>query len=88
MCFHRRAISARNGRPLKLVDKFKYLGSSVSSTESNVNMRLANAWTAFYNLLIIWKSDLSDKIKRDFFQAVAVSVLLYGCTTGMKVPVV
>ena len=28
----------------------------------------AKAWTAIDRLLIIWKSDLSDKIKRDFFQ--------------------
>ena len=30
---------------------------------------------------IIWKSDLADKIKRSFFQAVVTSILLYGCTT-------
>ena len=29
----------------------------------------------------ISKSDLFDEIKRDFFQAMVVSVLLYGCTT-------
>ena len=29
---------------------------------------------------IIWKSDLSDKIKRNFIQIVAVSILLYRCT--------
>ena len=34
-------------------------------------------------LLIIWKSDPSDKIKQDFFQAVAVSILLYEGTLGM-----
>ena len=27
-----------------------------------------------------WKADLSDKIKQEFFSAVAMSVLLYGCT--------
>ena len=27
------------------------------------------------------KSDLTDKMKRSFFQAAAVSILLYGCTT-------
>ena len=32
-------------------------------------------------LSIIWKSDLTDKMKRSFFQAVVVSILLYGCTT-------
>ena len=32
-------------------------------------------------LSIIWKSDLTDKMKRSFFQAGVVSILLYGCTT-------
>ncbi len=28
-----------------------------------------------------WKSDLTDKMIRSFFQAVVASILLYGCTT-------
>ena len=32
---------------------------------------------------IIWKSNLTDKMKRTFFQAAVMSVLLYGCTTWM-----
>ena len=28
-----------------------------------------------------WKSDLTDKMKRSFFQAAVASILLYGCTT-------
>ena len=28
-----------------------------------------------------WSSDLTDKMKRSFFQAAVVSILLYGCTT-------
>ena len=32
-------------------------------------------------LSIIWKSDLTDKMKRSFFQAAVASILLYGCTT-------
>ena len=39
------------------------------------------AWTAIDRLSIIWKSDLTDKMKRSFFQAVVVSILLYGWTT-------
>ena len=31
--------------------------------------------------IIIWKSDLSDEIKWEFFYTVAMSVLLYGFTT-------
>ena len=40
------------------------------------------AWFATDRSMIIWKSNLSDKVKSEFFQVVAVSVLLYGCTTG------
>ena len=42
---------------------------------------LTMALTAIDRLSIIWKSDLTDKMKRSFFQAAAVSILLYGCTT-------
>ena len=42
-----------------------------------------NTWTAVHRLSVIWKSDLSDKIKRDFFQTVVMSILLYGYTTWM-----
>ena len=45
------------------------------------NIRLAKAWTAIDRLSVIWKSDLTDEIKRSFFQAAVVSILLYGCTT-------
>ena len=60
---------------------FTYLGSSVSSTENDISTQLAKAWTANDRLSVIWKSDQTDKIKRSFFQAVIVSILLYGCTT-------
>ena len=53
-------ISTLDGKPLKPVEQFTYLGSNISS---------------------IWKSDLTDKLKQKFFQAVVISVLLYDCTT-------
>ena len=74
-------ISALNGTSLKLADRFTYLGSSVSSTEKDIDTRLTNAWTTIDSLSIIWKSGLTDKMKRSFFQAAVVSILLYGCTT-------
>ena len=43
--------------------------------------RQTKAWTAINRLSVIWKSDLTDKIKCSFFQAAIVSILLYGCTT-------
>ena len=49
----RRAISTLNRNPLKLVDKFMYLGSSVSSTESDDIIHLVKMWTAINWLLII-----------------------------------
>ena len=64
-----------------IYDKFTYLGSSVSSTEKDIDTRLMKAGTAIDRLSIIWKSDLTDKMKRSFFQAAVVSILLYGCTT-------
>ena len=74
MCFNQTGnISSLNGSTLKLVNKFTYLGSSVSSTETDISMRLAKAWTAINRLLVIWKSDLTDKMKRSFFQAAIVS---------------
>ena len=74
-------ISTLDGTPLKLVDKFTNLGSSVSSTEMDIDTRLTKAWTAINRLSIIWKSDQTNKMKCSFFQAVVVSILLYGCTT-------
>ena len=56
MCFNQRGdISTLNGNSLKHVDKFTYLGSSVSSTKTDINMRLAKAWTAIGWLSVVWK---------------------------------
>ena len=55
-------LSLKN-KPLKLVDQFTYLGSNISPTESDVNTRIGKAW----NAIIMWKSDFSDKIEREFY---------------------
>ena len=82
MCYNQTGdISTLDGTPLKLVDKFTYLGSSVESTEKDIDTRLTKAWTAIDRLSIIWKSDLTDKMKRSIFQAAVALILLYGCTT-------
>ena len=85
MCYNQTGnITTLDGASLKLVDKFTYLGSSVSSTEKDIDTRLTKAWTAIDRLSIIWKSDLTDKMKRSFFQVAVVSILLYGCTTWTR----
>ena len=74
MCYNQTGdISILDGTSLKLVDKFTYLGSSVSSTGKDMDTRLTKVWTAIIKLSVIWKSDLTDKIKRSFFQAAIVS---------------
>ena len=77
-------ISTLNSSSLKLVDRFAYLGSSISSTKSDISMCLAKVWTAIDRLSIIWKSDISDELKRNFFQATVRPILLYGCTTNAR----
>ena len=82
MCYNQTGdITILDGTHLKLVDKFTYRGSSISSIEKDIDTRLTKAWIAIDRLLIIWKSDLTDKMKCSFFQAAVVSILLYGCTT-------
>ena len=64
--------SILSGGSLKLVNVSNYLGSSVSSTENDINKRVAKTWSAIDRLWIIWKSNQSDKIKRYIFRAVVV----------------
>ena len=54
MCFNQAGdISTLAGTSLKWVDKFTYLGSSVSSTEKDIDTRLTKAWTAINKLSVI-----------------------------------
>ena len=54
MCYNQTGdISTRDGTSLKLVDKFTYLVSSVSSTEKDIDTRLTKVWTAIDRLSII-----------------------------------
>ena len=54
MCYNQTGDSSTlDGTPLKLVDKFTYLESSVSSTEKDIDTRLTKTWTAINRLSII-----------------------------------
>ena len=77
MCFNQTDnISRLNSNSLKLVDKFTYQGSSVSSIETDIDTRLPKAWATIDRLSIIW-----NKIIRSFFQVAVMSILLYGGST-------
>ena len=81
MCFNQTGdISTLNGSALKLDEKFN-LGSSVSSTKTDIDTLLAKSWAVTERLSIIWKSDLTDKMKHSFFQAAVLSILLYRYAT-------
>ena len=72
---------SRNGNSIKNVDNFKYLGSYIANTENDINTRIAKAWAALNSMIILWKSNLSENLKRSFFRAAVESVLVYGATT-------
>ena len=55
--------------------------AKLNCSDLSETTRLTKAWTAIDRLSVIWKSDLTDKMIRSFFQAAVVSILLYGCTT-------
>lgn len=74
-------IKSLDGNEIKEVDNFVYLGSNVQSTEKDIQIRKAKAWVALNKLDRIWKSNMSSKLKRNFFKATVESVLLYGSTT-------
>ena len=63
MCFKQVGVMSLKCNPQKSVDQFIYLGSNISSTESNINIRVRKTWTAIDKLSTMWKSDRSDKIK-------------------------
>ena len=44
------AISTLNNNLLKSIDSFTYLGSNISSTESDINIRIGQGWIAIDTL--------------------------------------
>ena len=71
-------IKSLNGKNIKEVSYFKYLGSYIQSTEKYINIRLAKSWAALNEMNSIWKSRLPDKMKRNFFRVTVESMLIYG----------
>ena len=71
-------MKSLNGKDIKKVSYFKYLGSYIQSSEKDMNMRLAKSCAALNKMNAIWKSRLPDRIKRNFFRVTVESVLVYG----------
>ena len=53
----------------------------MSSSEQDIHVRKALAWSACNKLSKIWKSDLSRYIKVRLFRPIVESILLYGSET-------
>ena len=66
-----------SGDKIKQVEDFKYLGSYIASTEHDVHSRLGKVWNALDQLYKIWKSNLPDNLKRNFFREGVETVLLW-----------
>ena len=60
---------------MKIVEDFKYLGSSTASSEKDIAVRKALAWKALNKLDKIWKSILSDEVKLNTFTTLIESTL-------------
>ena len=74
-------LRTREGKTLKVVTEFKYLGARVSSTEKDLKIRKGQAWAALHKLNPIWRSSCSLELKRRVFVALVESILLYGATS-------
>ena len=71
-------INSINGNIIAKVENVNYLGSCIGSTEKDIQIRIAKAWSALNSMQEIWKSKKPDKLKRNFFRAAVESVLVYG----------
>lgn len=74
-------IKSISGGKIKDVEDFKYLGGWIASTEKDLKVRKALAWTACHKLKKIWASSLNKKMKIRLFLATVESVLLYNSET-------
>ena len=76
-------IMTAGGTPLKRVERFKYLGATVTPTgdlRTELPIRIGAASGAFNNMDIIWKaSGFSVRTKCRLFNACVLPILLYGC---------
>ena len=71
------------GQELEEVDKFVYLGGTLTKTggsSEDVDSRIRKARAAFVNLSKIWSSNVySARTKLTLFNSIVKSTLLYGC---------
>ena len=68
---------------LKRVNDFIYLGSLVASSSADFKKRHGPAWSVFWKLEKLWRSNIVVPIliKVGIFKCTCSAVLLYNCET-------
>ena len=70
---------------LEEVDKFVYLGSTITSdgkSDNEIRIRLAQSTSAMIRLYTIWNSKhINFKLKYNIYRSLVLSILTYGCET-------
>ena len=74
-------LKTLSGYILKCKEDYNYLGSFISSSEKDFNVRKGMAWSACNKLHKIWTSKLNVSIKIKLFKTLIEPILLYGCET-------
>ena len=68
-----------DGSIIRQVDEFKYLGSMMSTSHADFNVRRSQAWSAFWSMKALWRAkDVTLDLKIRIFKATCLSILLYG----------
>ena len=71
-----------NGKPLKRVENFKYLGANLKSSAYDLACRRGQAWSAFWPLERIWRDkNIQQGLKLNIYKTAVLAVLFYGCET-------
>ena len=72
------------GESINHVTHFRYLGSKMASAASDFKRRKELAWSVFWKLERLWgSSKLSISTKLNLFYTICVTILLYGCESGV-----
>ena len=70
-------LFSSDGSEIECVKDFKYLGG-YSGTEHDMNVRIAQSWSALHSLQKVWKSPIKKNTKTKVFKACIETILLYG----------
>ena len=55
-------INSINGTIIAKFVNFNYIGSCIGSTEKDIKIRIAKAWSALNSMQEIWKSKMPNEI--------------------------